>query len=272
MGQRGGTANASLDAGVLIARPVEVNKEMTLGPFTLRELEKEQKTWLLCWSLTRPSFHIKVEPVYRGGKAESDPIEIGQPIPLSDADLRRIEKGSERLHMVRILSGYRVPVTVRGRAKDGTPIEWGHFRRYVNLTSDDPGIEPVQVKLMGEVHGEVTIGSGKEGGSINLGPFLRSRGARGEIVLQTDATNIDLELDKSHIPEYMQVQFPDKPEVSPGGHRLWVLEVRVPPHKARGEFPRADDPVYHDSAIYVKTKTKPLRTIRIPVTGTANEA
>jgi hypothetical protein len=50
-----------------------------------------------------------------------------------------------------------------------------------------------------------------------------------------------------------------------------VLEVRIPRDKARGEFPRLDDPVYHDSAIYVKTKEKPPRTIRIPVTGTANE-
>jgi hypothetical protein len=173
MSQRSGPS-ARLDAGVLIARPVEVNKEMTLGPYTLRDLEKGQKTWILCWSLTRPTFHVQVEPVHPG-KAESDPVEIGQPIALSDEDLRHIEKSSEKLHMVRLLSGYRIPVTVRARAKDGTPIEWGHFRRYVKLTSDDDGIEPVEVKLVGEVHGDVTVGSGTEGGSINLGPFVRSR-------------------------------------------------------------------------------------------------
>lgn len=269
MSQRGGTASTRLDAGVLIARPVEVNKEMTLGPYTLRDLEKGQKTWILCWSLTRPTFHIQVEPVH-SGKAESDPVEIGQPVALSDADLRHIEKSSEKLHMVRLLSGYRVPVTVRARAKDGTAIEWGHFRRFVNLTSDDDGIEPVEVKLIGEVHGDVTVGSGTEGGAINLGPFVRSRGTRGEIVLQTDAPGIDLELDKAHVPEFLEAKFPDKPETSPGGHRLWVLEVKVRPNAARGEFPRAEDPVYHDSAIYVKTKTEPRRTIRIPVTGVAN--
>jgi hypothetical protein len=270
MSQKGSAANARLEVGVMVTRPVEVSSEMTLGSFTLRDLEKGQKKWLQCWSFTRPSFQLKVEPIHRG-KAESDPIEIGQPIPLSDADLRHIEKSSEKLHMLRLLSGYRIPVTVRGRAKDGTPIEWGHFRRYVNLSSDDDGIEPMEVKLIGEVHGDVTVGSEKEGGTINLGPFVRSRGARGEIVLQTDAPNLNLELDKAHVPEFLKAHFPDKPETSPGGHRLWVLEVNVPPNAARGEFPRADDPLYHDSAIYVKTKEQQPRTIRIPVTGTANE-
>ncbi len=170
-----------------------------------------------------------------------------------------------------VLSGYRVPVTLHARAKDGTPFELGHFRRYVQLASDDEGIEPVQVRISGMVQGDVTVGDGKEGrGSISLGPFHRSRGARGSITVQTDK-DFDLTLDSSRIPAYLKVDFPDKPEMTPSGHRVWVLSVEVPPNAAQGEFPRSDDPVYHDSAIYVKTNEKPPRFIRIPVTGAANE-
>jgi hypothetical protein len=61
------------------------------------------------------------------------------------------------------------------------------------------------------------------------------------------------------------------PQKSLGGHRMWVLRVEVPPSAARGEFPRLEDPVFRDSAIYVKTNEQPPRSIRIPVRGVANE-
>jgi hypothetical protein len=267
MSQKGGTVSANLMASVLIARPIEVNTDVSAGSFDLRDLEKGKKLWILCWSMTRPSFTIKVQQDHEHGPAQSDPVEVGQPTPLTAEDLRHFEL-SEKTPL-KMLSGYRIPVTVRAKAKDGTPIEWGHFRRYVNLTSDDPGIEPVQVKVSGDMQGEVTIGSNKEK-TINLGPFARSQGARGDVVLQTDVKGLELELDLARVPEYLKVRFPEKPEVSPSGHRMWLLEVEVPRNAANGEFPRPDDPVYRDSAIYVKTNENPPRSIRVPVAGAAN--
>jgi hypothetical protein len=268
LSQKDGVAGVHLEVGVRIARPIEVKEEVSVGSFNIRDLETERKTWVSCWSATRPSFTVKVEPVHGRRGAESDPVEVGQPIPLSAADLRRIEESEKTPG--RILSGYSIPVTLRAKAKDDTPIEWGQFHRYINLSSDDEGIEPVQVKVTGVVHGDVMVGGDKDSGVINLGPFSRSRGAHGEIVLQTDVQGLELKLDLSRVPEYLKARL-GEPETSPSGHRVWVLEVEALPDKARGEFPRTDDPAYRDSAIYVTTEEKLPRSIRVPVIGAANE-
>jgi hypothetical protein len=270
MGQRGGSVNARLDVGVIIAEPMEVSKEVEAGVFGIRDLEKGKKVWIICWSVTRPSFQLKAEQMHERHKAESDPIEMGQPIPLTAAELRRMGQ-SEKMHMLTIKSGYRIPLLLRAKANDGTPMDWGHFRRVVRLSSEELGIEPIEVKVTGEVHGDVTVGTKADAGRITLGPFLRSRGARGTIVLQTDVQNLKLGLESSRLPPYLKVRFPKEPEKTATGHRMWLVEVEVPPNTARGDFPRADDPVYRDSAIYVKTEEKPPRSIRIPVIGTANE-
>jgi hypothetical protein len=267
LSQKDGVAGVHLQVSVRIARPIEVKEEVSVGSFDIRDLETEQKKWVYCWSETRPSFTVKVEPVHGRRAAESDAVEVGQPIALNADDLRRLEQSEKTPG--RILSGYRIPLTLRAKAKDNTPIEWGQLFRYINLSSDDEGIEPVQVRVTGAVHGDVTVGGGKDSGVINLGPFSRSRGARGEVVLQTDVQGLELKLDSSRVPEYLKARL-GNPEVSPSGHRVWVLEVEVPPDVASGEFPRTDDPIYRDSAIYVTTEEERPRSIRVPVMGTAN--
>jgi hypothetical protein len=270
MNQRNASLSASLEVGASIVEPMEVDRELAAGTFDVRELGKGKKVWIVCWSATRPSFHVKAERVEGREKAESDPVEIGSPIPLNEADLHRLGQ-SPKLHMMQILSGYRVPVILRARAADGTPFGLGHFRRYVRLSSADEGIEPVDVRVAGVVEGDVRVGSVKEAGVLTLGPFPSSRGTRGSITVQTDVPGLNLELDSSRIPAYLKVRFPKEPEVTSTGHRMWVIDVEVPPGAARGDFPRTGDPVYHDSAIYVKTNETPPRSIRIPVVGTANE-
>lgn len=262
---------ARLEAGVRVSDPLEAHKEISLGSFDVRDLEKGKRASIICWSVTRPSIHLKATLTHpRGGTAESDPVELGKPEQLGSAGIHKLEQ-SQTLHMVRLRSAYRIPLTLKARAKDDTPFDWGHFRRYVTLSSDDESIEPVQVEVTGEVRGDVAVGSGKEGGTINLGPFLSSRGAHGDIVLHTDVRGLTLELDKERVPPYLEAIF-DKPEETGSGHRIWVLRVKVRPGEARGEFPRSDESVYRDSAIYVKTThEKPSRLIRIPVRGVAND-
>jgi hypothetical protein len=284
LGQRDGNATARLEAGVRISSPVEVSREFTLEPISERELEKLQsepertgrrgRGWIVCYSLTRPTFHLKAELLHHEPHAaQSDPVEVGTPIPLEEEVLRRLEEKSEGMHRLTALSGYRIPVTVWARAKDGTPIEWGRFHRIVQLTSPDPGFEPVQIQVTGEVVGDISIGSGDEGGTINLGPFPGSHGTSRAINLETDEKGLDLELEKTRNPKFLKVTL-SEPQDGPG-HRAWVLRVTVPPNAAHGEFPRPDNPDYRDSAIYVKTKGgktgTSLRSIRIPVRGVANE-
>lgn len=272
MGQRGGEVNARLTVRVLIAAPLEVNKELTLPSVSQRDLETKpegKRAWIYCWSRTRPHLHLKAKLLSERRAAESDAVEIGEPIPLGSDELRKLET-KDRTHQLTALAGYKIPVTVRPKAKDGTPIEWGLFRRLVQLSSADEDLVPVQVKVTGQVLGDITVGSGQGSGAIHLGPFPRKRGTHGEILLHTDEKSIDLELDTSHPSEYLKARL-GKPKEAAAGHRSWLLHVEVPPNAARGEFPRSDNPLYRDSAIYVKTKEKKPRSIRIPVVGVANE-
>ena len=289
IGQRGGNVNARLEAGVRISPPLEVvNRELTIDPIAERDLEKLQgqpdqkgrrgRGWIVCYSMTRPTFHVKADVMHdRPQEAQSDPIEVGEPIPLEAQYLKQLTEGTKaeksELHRLIILSGYRIPVTVRAKAKDGTPIEWGRFQRVVELSSPDSGIEPMQVQVTGEVEGDISIGINNESGTINLGPFRRTHGISNAINLETDEKSIDLELDQSRKPKFLKVTLSEPQETA--GHRSWILRVTVPPNAARGEFPRPDNPDYRDSAIYVKTKGgktgSSLRSIRIPVRGVANE-
>lgn len=269
MGQRG-SVSARFDLGVAIAEPIMFNADVSFGTVNVRDLEKaKKKVGVYCYSVTRPSFHVKAERASRSLKQDSDAFEVGQPEPLTPEQLRKLEEVS-KAHVLRFLSAYRIPVFLSARAKDGTPIEMGHFRRFVRLSSDDDGIEPVQVEVSGVVEGNVMVGNAQEASEIILGPFPSKRGKKGDITLQTDQSGLDLELDASRIPEYLKARLKG-PEETGTGHRTWILEVEVPPNKAHGEFPRPDDPVYRDSAIYVKTNEKPPRSIRIPVKGAAND-
>lgn len=274
IGKHGGTVNSRLDARVLIADPVVLaNKKLALPVVTTRHLEnlenkkKNEHGWIVCGSMTRLRFHVQAELVHERVKAESDPVEVGEPVPLNAEDLRKLAKEFED-QMPTILSGFKIPVTLKARAKDGTPIEWGHFTRFVRMTAEESG-EPVLVEVTGQVLGDVTVGEmGKVRGSLDLGPFPRERGTHGNLILQTDEKNLELEVDASRQPEYLKASL-SKPEVTTAGHRLWKLRVEVPRGVARGEFPSDDNPLYRDSAVYVKTKGKPPQSIRIPVTGTA---
>ena len=244
-----------------------------LGDRRARSGEEEEGlgALIVCFSMTRPVFDVKAKLLHDYIKPESDPVELGDPIPLTGDQLPHMGNESAR-SVPTVLSGFRIPVTVRSRAKDGTPIEWGHYRRVVQLSSSDASIEPIQVTLTGQVHGDITIGEGRGAGMINLGPFPRLRGKQGSILLQSDEKEIKLELDTSRKPEYLNATL--EPKETGSAHRNWVLHVEARPGEVWGEFPNPNNPVYRDSAIYVTTRVgknqTPHRSIRIPVLGVAN--
>jgi hypothetical protein len=276
IGQPGGTVNARLDAHVYIMDPVVLPyQEVKLPPVSLRQLENLEKnqtgqqSWIVCGSMTRTRFRIQAELVHENTKAESDPLEIGEPIPLGSGDISKLVKDFPS-ETPTILSGFKIPVTLKAHAKDGTPAEWGQFTRYVRMTAEGNG-ESVAVQVTGQVLGDVHVSEvGKVAGALDLGPFPRASGTKGRVILETDEKKLELELDKSRLPEYLRVSLKKLAETG-AGHRSWKLEVEVPPNKARGEFPSSNNPLYRDSAVYVKTNGNPPHSIRIPVMGTANE-
>jgi hypothetical protein len=265
MGHRGSSASAQFDVEIRTTEPIMTEPEISIGTVGASDLEKGKQLYLYCWSLTRRSFQVKAERIKEPGGPQSDPVDVGSPEPMTEAERKRFSQSPP------VLCGYRIPVTLRAKAPDGTPFNLGHFQRYLQLTSPEEGIEPLQVTLRGQVQGAIMVGGPKEQGRIVLGAFPSQNGARGDITVSTDVPGLELQLDKERIPEFMKVRFPDKPEVLPTGHRMWVLRVEIPPHAARGPFPRPDDPVFRDSAIYVKTVGDAPRSIRIPVVGTAND-
>lgn len=280
MGQRDSNAGARLEAHVFIAPPLGVDRELTMPVITEADLKAKpdgQRGYVYCWSLTRPAFQLTVKQLHEQLKPESDAVEVGEPVLLTGEEFRRFQQ-REKFQINTVLTAYRVPVTMRAKAKDGTPIEWGQFSRII-LFNASSETDPIPVRVTGAVLGAIVVGGGAGGGALNLGPFLRRHGILGSkpnntIVLETDEEDFDLELDLSRVPEYLKPHL-SEPRQTKDGHRSWVLRVEVPPNEARGSFPRADDPVYSDSAIYVKTKVgkapKASRSIRIPVLGVAND-
>src|SRR5205085_4989895 len=205
---------------------------------------------VLCWSPTRVSFRIEARAASVGGRQPaSDPFVVGTPVRLTLAECRRLES---TLSETRVLSGYRIPITLRPISRDGTtPFELGPFQRMMVLTSPDDSIEPEEVAITGRVEGEVTVTSSAGEGVLRFGTFDRSKGSRRlTTTLESDVPGLRLEVDRARTPEYLSIHLPE-PEVSPSGHQTWFLQAQVPPNQARGIFPRQDDPTYRDSAIYV---------------------
>ncbi len=73
MNLRGGSLNALLEVGALIVDPIEVDSDVSAGNLHVRDLEAGKKLWIVCWSATRPSFHLKAERVQERGMADRTP-------------------------------------------------------------------------------------------------------------------------------------------------------------------------------------------------------
>ena len=150
----------------------------------------------------------------------------------------------------------------------GRQFDTGPFRRQVRLTASDPAVDPLLVTIVGSVEGDVQVGGPEDNGRISLGTFDRTVGSKRSLTLSTELPNVQLAIDRTTLPEYLQATLSDKP-VLRAGHWTWRLEVAVKPEAANGIFPRDDAPAYRDSAVYVKVHGDNPRTLRIPVEGNA---
>jgi hypothetical protein len=260
-----------LQVHVLVVVPLRFLGGVEIRPTHTEELPVTVD--LICWSPTRPSFRLDARLAHpRGGSPDADPLEVGPPVPLSARERAALESDlNASTYSGPVLHGYKVPVTLRRFSPDGkTPLEIGQFRREVHLSSPDEGLNAKTVAVRGTILGDVRV-EGGIGGALLFGSFRRTRGSKHEsLTLRTEVPDLHLEVDREQTPDFVEVTLPEEPEVR-GKERVWRVEAWVPPGKARGPFPRSQDPRYRDSAIYFKTVGKTPRSIRVPVSGTANE-
>jgi hypothetical protein len=221
---------------------------------TLEDLGPKEETSreFECWSSTRAHFPLQVKE-FRG-----DPCVQCSVQPMSDAEVRAFAiKGKTR-----VLSGYRVRVSVKERISDSVQLDLGPFGRTINL---DPGAvaNVLPIKVTGVVRGDITVGAEEDNGRILLGSFPARNGFSKTITVTADVPGVELNLNDVRVePEtldYLKASLKKAPE-SAGGKARWKLQVSIPPGSPPGRLPE-------HSAIVLGIPGNPPRHIRVPVSG-----
>jgi hypothetical protein len=242
----------NIDTPVLIVPPIVYREErLDLGAIGGQEFNRAE---FLCWSSTRPSVNLTVPT------PADDPNFVCTATPLSAESVKAIEK---RLRgdgvNTRIKVGFRVSVAVYEQRK-GKILDQGPFQRRVPLFVDGEPQDPQGPLVVGQVRGEVQIGTGDDQGKVQLKTFRVSDGTRTVIGLRAPrGTELKLE---SHQPSYLQVKLLPDGKDTTGTRARWRLEVTVPPNTPAGPLPE-------DGAIILRTLGTPPRFIRVPVLGNA---
>ncbi len=235
---------------------------------TLRPDDLPRTLSFVVWSSTRPSFKItKVDVVRPAGLPPSaDAFVVGKPEFLSPAGCAAAEQETRKFG-ARVLSGYRIPVTLLRTAPDGkTPFDLGNFRRTVEVHTD-ASEKPLPVAFKGTVKGDVQVYGTDESGAINFGSFRRGSEPERAVTIRSEVPGVELDLDKTRVPEYLRATLTEEPTLG-GGGKAWKLLLRALPG-AYGAFPRDDDPAYRDSAVYVRTAGPAPQSLRVAVKGDA---
>jgi hypothetical protein len=275
-----GDKGVNLMAAVRIYQPLRVRPTLSMGHLREDALGAKTTRDVICWSSTRTSLRLEA----KDGKTPDpyhDPFFVGKPEPLGVGEIRELEKRNRKDNDItwegRVLCAYRIPVTALAVSKDGkTPFDIGPFRRHVIVSCPDVP-EPKQVTVTGRVSGIVEIGSDDSGAEIDFTAFPRLQGKRESIAVQSDRADVELSVDDKRTSKFLKATL-QKPDPD---RQEWKLLVEVKPGEAFGDFPRRDDPLFEDSAVYLTAtyhvtdkkgeKKKTTRPIRIAVKGTANE-
>jgi hypothetical protein len=239
--------------------------EQRVGNFRPGDLPKEFS--FLVTSATRKSFKITRARAVRAASlpADSDAFVVGEPVPLSPEECI---KATREIKQWLVQSGYRIPVTLRKVAPDRkTPFEVGRFRRRVEVTTDAVDT-PVSMTFSGAVHGDFQVTGVDEAGGVAMGTFRRDEHRNRTFNVRGGAPGVKLELDKGRIPEYIKATLTEQKPSAGSLSRYWELYIEILP-SVYGSFPRDDDPVYQDSAIYLRSDGPSPQTFRVEIRGDA---
>jgi hypothetical protein len=241
-----------------------IGNDAAIGNVKVKELPRT--VYFYVWSWTRRSFNITKKSVIHpaGQVGSADAFEIGEAVPLTASQCAAASSSP----YTRVWSGYRIPVTLKKAASDGSLCEVGNFRRRVEIATDASD-KPLTMTFGGVVSGEMRISNVDDSGGINFGSFRRDNlPPSRSVFIQSPTADLKLEVDEKRTPEYLRASLSKQPTVTEQ-FSSWKLEVKVLP-SVYGQFPREEDAAYRDGAIYVHTVGNgPRQTIRIAVRGDA---
>ena len=270
--------NAQVETRLHFVPPLRVgDTDRNLGELNERDLIQQPFAGALhVWSSTRPALHLKAQAIrpLRYDEKRFDPFVVGEPVLLSLEECDDLKRSTPNVGVV--TCAYKIPFKLYGRSpadKGGkVAVDLGLFRRRLRVWSDeDKGVEPMELTVTCSVQGNVTVAS-KQGSRVSLGVFESDVGSAPQTaVLTADNPGLQLEVDRERTAEFLRdsVRLEAMPPLA--GLPRWKLHVQVIPNAALGAFPRDDNVLYRDSAVYLKTKGEVTQNIRIPVDGTANE-
>jgi hypothetical protein len=283
MGEKGSLRSASLAAQIQFHEAMRAARSSIDGlVLTDADLGRGKTVEIVCWSATRPHFQLAarlLDP--RGGSPAGDPVCVGAPEPIDlhkgkvigpqgklfDLDQQNLQA----LRQAQPLSAYRVLVSLQSVAADGkTPFDLGRFRRLVELSSPDEGIDSLTVTISGRVRGVVELAENEE--LVVFGAFKSRAGKHLNVTLQSAVPGLKLEFDRTRTPDWLSAQL-SAPHTAEGNRQTWTMRAEVRPEKAVGPFPRRDERTYADSAIYLKATVpgQTPRPVRIEVHGSATQ-
>jgi hypothetical protein len=245
----------TLEGLVIFARPVRTfPNRLTLEDWVGDVARSE----FYCWSATRPSFDLSVEPNDKCIEAKAERLGADECRALEDLMNKDENRGQGKTQKAskRVASAYRIRVTVY-RRKGDHQLEQGHFQRLISLKS--PRIRQIDaVRVDGYNPSEVTIEGGAQLGKIELAGSFPDSEARQRTVFLVVNRGVELlpKIDKT--PEYLQVKL-DRAKPGPGGQIRWQLTVRFPPNPPTA-WPR-------DAAImlHIRQEDNSEGRVRLPV-------
>lgn len=242
---------------IVMVHPVMVYPpKVDLGTLGIGE---SRQGHFLAWSATRDDLELSFA-------ADPDGLVELKTRPLTDVEKEELRKEiyTKGEKLTRMRTALKVTVDVHEQRQEGKrlyQLDLGPFIRPLTLLVDGFQVEGLpNPYVVGQVRGEVEVGSGPDQGRVNLRTFASKNGTRDSVVLWTDP-KVKLEMVSRH-PETIDVKLQaDKGEPSSRKSK-WILEVRVPPNVQVGPFGE-------DAGVLLRLQGPQPRQIRIPIVGTA---
>ena len=176
------------------------------------------------WSGTRPELDLKWDE-------SAEPLYTYAAKPLSREQCKEMEKKLRAAgDNARVLKAFRFQVTVKEQAS-GKQLDQGPIYHTVNFLLDDEKVPGPLV--VGNVRGDVLVGSAEERGKVDLKTFRAKEGAHRTVSLWTEDDQVILETE-SHAPRTLEIKLTKGEKI--GSRTKWQLEVTVPPSTQFGAF------------------------------------